>query len=290
MRYTMLLFVLFATVSMGCFQAIPPGPVVIVTASYPGANAKEVEATIAAPIEQQINGVEGMERLESESRNDGSYIAYVRFKPYTNPNLVLTLVQNRVALAQPMLPAAVQSDRIVVKVKTVKADDKDIVSIAIVDRDQRGRDILLNLSETVRKRLLADGAMAKPEIFPGPDEKQVYVQIDREKCNEYGVRVSDIVEAMKPDDKDKRIEALKTLSVKAANGESIELKKLATLELVNGPSGVYRVNMYPAVRITGSLPEGKTVKSAASHCEELVDKERKSQSYAGSIEVLNVSP
>jgi multidrug efflux pump subunit AcrB len=68
---------------VGCRQKAPGGlgPIIVVTASYPGANARTVADVVAAPIEQQVNGVEGMVRIESESGNDGGYIARARFKP-----------------------------------------------------------------------------------------------------------------------------------------------------------------------------------------------------------------
>jgi multidrug efflux pump subunit AcrB len=74
-----------------------------------------------------------------------------------------------------------------------------------------------------------------------------------------------------------------------SNGDTIALSKLATIELVNGPSGVYRVDMYPAVRLIGLPPKGKTSESTASQCTQLADAERKSQKDSDSLEVLNLT-
>src|SRR5205823_10558055 len=79
-------------------------PVVRVTAIYPGANAVVVADTVAAPIEQQVNGVEGMMYMSSQSSNDGSYTLDVTFELGTDINIAQVLVQNRVAIAQPRLP------------------------------------------------------------------------------------------------------------------------------------------------------------------------------------------
>src|SRR6266513_4098045 len=79
-------------------------PTVRVTASYPGANAQVVADTVAAPIEQQVNGVERMLYMSSQCTNDGAYNLTVTFQLGTDLNMAQVLVQNRVALAMPQLP------------------------------------------------------------------------------------------------------------------------------------------------------------------------------------------
>src|SRR5579872_2587766 len=93
-------------------------PSIQVSISYPGASALVVADTVAAPIEQQVNGVEGMLYMSSQSGNDGSYTLTVTFELGTNLNTALVMVQNRVALAMPQLPTEVQLQGIMIRKKT----------------------------------------------------------------------------------------------------------------------------------------------------------------------------
>src|SRR5436305_9625374 len=90
-------------------------PTIQITANYPGASAQVVADTIAAPIEQQINGVENMMYLSSQCNNDGSYQLSVTFKLGVNLDTAQVLVQNRVALALPTLPDVVKQTGVTVK-------------------------------------------------------------------------------------------------------------------------------------------------------------------------------
>ena len=83
-------------------------PQVQVTASYPGANAETIAATVATPLEQQINGVENMIYMSSQSTNDGNMTISVTFKPGTDLDTAQVLVQNRVAVAEARLPEEVR--------------------------------------------------------------------------------------------------------------------------------------------------------------------------------------
>ena len=76
--------------------------------TYPGANAQVVAESVAAPIEQQVNGVEDMIYMSSQSNNDGTYTLTVTFKPGVNLNFAQVLVQNRINLALPLLPDVVK--------------------------------------------------------------------------------------------------------------------------------------------------------------------------------------
>jgi len=88
---------------------------VVVTCSYPGANAQVVADTVAAPIEQQVNGVENMMYMSSQANNDGSYQLTVTFKLGIDLDAAQVQVQNRIAQATPILPDVVKAIGVVVK-------------------------------------------------------------------------------------------------------------------------------------------------------------------------------
>src|SRR5882672_105464 len=95
--------VAFPTLPVAQYPEIAP-PVIRVTCVYPGASAQVVADTVAAPIEQQVNGVDRMIYLESTSASDGSYTLNVSFEVGTNVDIASVLVQNRVAIALAQLP------------------------------------------------------------------------------------------------------------------------------------------------------------------------------------------
>src|SRR6201995_2237970 len=83
-------------------EVVPPS--VVVTAQFPGANPETIADTVATPLEEQINGVEGMLYMSSQAASDGTMTLTVTFKLGTDPNLAQQLVQNRVNQALPRLP------------------------------------------------------------------------------------------------------------------------------------------------------------------------------------------
>ncbi|XZE43731.1 efflux RND transporter permease subunit [Pirellulaceae bacterium SH467] len=90
-------------------------PTIQVTASYPGANARVLSETVASVVEQQINGVERMLYMSSTSSSNGSYALTVTFEVGTDLDQAQVLVQNRVALAEPLLPSEVRQQGLSVK-------------------------------------------------------------------------------------------------------------------------------------------------------------------------------
>src|SRR6516162_5191866 len=93
-------------------------PTVQVTTRYPGASARVVVDTVALPIEQQVNGVEGMIYMQSYSAADGTYTLTVTFRIGTDLNFAQVLVQNRVSSVLASLPQAVQSQGVTVQKKS----------------------------------------------------------------------------------------------------------------------------------------------------------------------------
>src|SRR5580704_15473036 len=102
------------TLPVAQYPDIAP-PTVEVSASYPGANAKVVADSVAAPIEQQINGVEKMMYMSSTCSADGSYALTITFEIGSNLDTAQVLVQNRLSIAEPSLPQEVRQQGITVK-------------------------------------------------------------------------------------------------------------------------------------------------------------------------------
>ena len=130
-----------------------------VSISYPGASAQVVADTVAAPIEQQVNGVEGMLYMSSQSGNDGSYSLTVTFDVGTDLNTALVMVQNRVALAMPLLPTQVQNQGITIRKKT-----PDI--LMIVNFFSPERPLRRHLPEQLRHDQRQGRTAARATAFP----------------------------------------------------------------------------------------------------------------------------
>src|SRR5882757_3950521 len=122
--------VAFPTLPVAQYPQIAP-PVIRVTATYPGASAQVIADTIAAPIEQQVNGVDGMIYMESTSATDGSYILNVSFEVGTDVDIASVLVQNRVAIALAQLPDEVRRQG----VNTQKVSTSIVSVLALTPKD-----------------------------------------------------------------------------------------------------------------------------------------------------------
>ena len=121
-------------------------PTVNVTCQYPGASAQVVAETIAAPIEQQVNGVENMMYMSSQSTNDGSYTLTVTFRNTVDLNLAQVLVQNRVALAMPNLPDVIKATGVMTK----KQAPDILLAIGIYSPDGRYDQLYLSNYATIQ--------------------------------------------------------------------------------------------------------------------------------------------
>ncbi len=127
-------------------QIVPP--TVQVSTTYPGANAKVVSETVAAPIEQQVNGVENMLYMSSVSASDGTYRLTVTFDVGTDLDIAQVLVQNRVSIAQPLLPSDVQRQGIITK----KQSTNIIMFVTLSSPDGRYDSLYLSNYATLRVR------------------------------------------------------------------------------------------------------------------------------------------
>ena len=118
------------TLPISLFPDIAP-PSVVVQATYPGANAEVVARSVATPLEEAINGVEGMTYMTSNSSNDGSMLLTVFFKQGTNPDIAAVNVQNRVSKATSQIPAEV----IQAGISTQKQQNSIIMFVGLYSTD-----------------------------------------------------------------------------------------------------------------------------------------------------------
>ncbi len=132
------------TLPVAQYPEVTP-PTVLVTAFYPGANALTVQDTVAAPIEEQVSGVEGMAYMSSRSTNDGAYNLTVTFKLGTDSDMAQVLVQNRIALALPVIPALVQNEGINVK----KMSPNTLMIVNLVSPDAHYDELFLSNYATI---------------------------------------------------------------------------------------------------------------------------------------------
>ena len=169
-------------------------PTVRVTANYPGANAQVVADTVAAPIEQQVNGVEGMLYMSSQMGNDGSYTLTVTFDIGTDLNLALVMVQNRVQLAMPLLPPSVQNQGITIRKKT-----PDILNIInFYSPDGRYDDVYLsNFAQIhVYDELLRIEGVSQINYL-GVGNYSMRAWLDPQKLASLNLTVSDVANALR---------------------------------------------------------------------------------------------
>ncbi|QYE35174.1 efflux RND transporter permease subunit [Polymorphobacter sp. PAMC 29334] len=169
-------------------------PTIAITATYPGASAEVLGDTVAAPIEQQVNGVENMLYITSSSTGNGSVVINVVFKLGTNLDTAQVLVQNRVATALPRLPQAVQE----LGVTTLK-NTPDILMAVFLTSPDGSHDIqyLSNYAGIqVRDKLLRLQGIGGINVF-GARDYAMRVWINPEKAAARNLNASEIVNALR---------------------------------------------------------------------------------------------
>jgi HAE1 family hydrophobic/amphiphilic exporter-1 len=165
-------------------------PTVSVTTRYPGASAQTVMSTVALPIEQQVNGVEGMLYMQSTSASDGTYSLIVTFTIGTDLNYAQVLVQNRVARATASLPTAVQAQGVVVQQKSTSI--LQIISLTAPD----GKYDSLYLSNYATINLVNELArlpgVGNVTVF-GVGQYAMRIWLDPEKLYARGLTPADVI-------------------------------------------------------------------------------------------------
>ncbi len=172
------------------FPSITP-PTVMVSASYPGADAKTIAETVGVPIEEQVNGVEGMMYMSSNSGSDGSYSLTITFETGTDIDMATVKVQNRIALAEASLPASVKQQG----VSVVSQSSNNVLFVALESDNPQRYDALyltnyakLNLVDELSRLEGVGGVSAF-----GAGQYAMRVWLDPEKMLVRGLTPSDVI-------------------------------------------------------------------------------------------------
>lgn len=168
-------------------------PTVQVTASYPGANPEVIAETVAAPLEQAINGVENMLYMSSQAATDGRMTLTIAFKQGTDPDMAQIQVQNRVSRALPRLPLEVQR----IGVVTQKTSPDILMVVHLVSPDDRYDPLYLSNFAILQVRdQLARLPGVGDVILGGAGEYSMRIWLDPAKVAARGLTASDIVAAI----------------------------------------------------------------------------------------------
>jgi hydrophobic/amphiphilic exporter-1 (mainly G- bacteria), HAE1 family len=173
-------------------EVVPP--TVTVSTLYPGADPQVVADTVAAPIEQQVNGVEGMIYMSSNCNRDGSYNLTVTFALGTDVDMAQVLVQNRVSMAQAQLPNDVKRQGITVDKKSV-----NFVTIgSLLSPDKRYDNLYLVNYATlnIKDELSRIPGVGSVSIYPSNKDYSMRIWMDPNKLQARNMTVNDVTNAL----------------------------------------------------------------------------------------------
>jgi len=168
-------------------------PTIVVTANYPGASPDVLASTVATPLEQEINGVEGMLYMTSSSTSNGTVSLTVTFAQSTDINEAEVLVQNRVARAEPKLPEIVRRSGVV----TEKALSDLLMVVNVISRDDTFDQLFVGNYAFLRLRdeLLRLNGVGNVTIF-GASEYSMRVWLDPQKLSVRSLTAGDVLSAL----------------------------------------------------------------------------------------------
>ncbi|RLE21949.1 MAG: hydrophobe/amphiphile efflux-1 family RND transporter, partial [Acidobacteria bacterium] len=169
-------------------------PTVIVSANYPGADARTIAETVATPIELEVNGVEDMIYMESVSANDGSMSLTITFETGTDLDMANVLVQNRVSTATPKLPEEVRR----MGVKVEKQMSTANLFLAFSSPDGTRDDFFLSnyLNQSVKDEIARVDGVGKVQAF-GVGEFSIRIWLDPEKLISLKMSAEEVVNAVR---------------------------------------------------------------------------------------------
>lgn len=192
-------------------------PTVQVTTRYPGASARTLIDTVALPIEQQVNGVEGMLYMQSYSAADGSYSLTVTFDIGTDLDAAQVLVQNRVSSAMASLPQAVQVQGVVVQ----KRSTAILQIVTLTSPDNRFDSLYLSNYATIRLKdeIARLPGVGNVNVF-GAGQYSMRVWLDPEKMQARGLNAQDVIQALQQ--QSEQVTAGQVGMPPAADGQSFQ--------------------------------------------------------------------
>ena len=183
----------YTTLPVAEYPLVVP-PTVVVTTQYPGASAQTVSDTVAAPIEQQINGVEDMLYLYSQATSNGQLTITVTFKLGTDLDKAQVLVQNRVAIAQPQLPEEVQRNGVI----TEKNSPDILLVVFMLSPDDTFDQLYISNYALlqVRDQLLRLDGIGDIQIF-GARDYSMRLWLDPDRIANLGMTAGDVLAAIR---------------------------------------------------------------------------------------------